>query len=60
MAALTMEAQLDAALGAGAGGCSKELPSVGLGVAVGSALGAGPSDAADVGLMGTAPELDRP
>ena len=55
-----MDAQLDAALGAGAGGCSEELPSVGLGVALGSALAAGPSDAADVGLVGTAPELDRP
>lgn len=55
-----MEAQLDAALGAGAGGCSEELPSVRLGVTVGSALTAGPSDAADVGLVGTAPELYRP
>lgn len=53
-----MDAQLDAALGADAGGCSKELPSVGLGVTVGSALAAGPSDAPDVGLVGTAPELD--
>ncbi len=55
-----MDAQLDAALGAGPEGCSEELPSVGLGVAVGSALATGPSDAADVGLVGTAPELDRP
>ncbi len=55
-----MEAQLDAALGAGAGGCSEELPSIGLGAAVGSALAAGPSDAADVGPVGTAPELDGP
>ena len=55
-----MDAQLDAALGADAGGCSEELPSVGLGVAVDSALAAGPSDAPDVGLVGTAPELDRP
>ncbi len=55
-----MEAQLDAALGAGAEGCSEELPSDGLGVAVGSALAARPSDAADVGLVGTAPKLDRP
>ena len=60
MAALTMDAQLDAALGAGPEGCSEELPSVGLGVAVGSALAAGPSDAADVGLVGTGRELDRP
>ncbi len=55
-----MEAQLDAALGAGAEGCSEELPSEGLGVALGSALAAGPSDAAAVGLVGTASELDRP